>query len=223
MGNFLKYLFIGLVVITIAGGLIFTFTIDRIVQNGMEDMGSEMTGTTVSVEGVSISPLSGQGTITGFTVANPEGYNRDEAIRVEEISIELDVMSLFADEMVIRELILESPFIQIEQKLPENNIREIMEAIEAASDEETEESYLIIDRFLMRNGSADLYTEVGGERSATVQLEELELTDIGREETGQTTRQVVRQIAEPVAERALQAAIESGGEQIRDALEGLFN
>lgn len=223
MGKSLKFILIGLLVVVAAGALILTFTVDRIVQNGIENYGSTMTGTAVTVESVSISPFSGQGTISGFSVANPDGYDRDEAVRVEEISIEMDIMSLFSDEIIIRDLILESPFIQIEQKMPENNIREIMDAMDAASEEDPAETYLVIEHFIMRNGSADLYTEVGGERSATVELEELELTDIGREGSRQTAEQVIRQVAEPVAERALQAAIQSGGEQIRDAIEGLFD
>ena len=62
-----------------------TFSLDRIVKTGIESLGSEMTGTPVKVESVSISPISGEGTISGFTIDNPEDFEGESMMRIGEI------------------------------------------------------------------------------------------------------------------------------------------
>ncbi len=217
------YGLIGLIAVSVAGLVIFMFTIDSIVKSGIEDIGSEMTGTSVTVSGVSISPFSGKGTISGFRVANPEGYSRDFAVEVEQFSIELDLMTLFSDEVIIREILIQSPLIYVEQKLPENNIKEILDHINSVEPFEASDSEMVIEHFLLQNGSVALYTEVGGERSAEVEISEIELNDLGRGGGQQAVEDVIREIAEEVGEKALRAAVQSGGEQIRDAIRDLFN
>ena len=217
------YGLIGLVAVSVVGLVIFMFTIDSIVKSGIQDIGSEMTGTAVTVSGVSISPFSGKGTISGFRVANPEGYSRDFAVEIDQFSIELDLMTLFTDEVVIRVLLVDSPLISVEQKLPENNIKDILDHINSMESFEASDSEMVIEHFMLRNGRAALYTEVGGERSAEVEISEIELNDLGRGGGQQAVEDVIREIAEEVAERALRAAVRSGGEQIRDAIRDLFD
>ncbi|REL24322.1 hypothetical protein DYD21_19135 [Rhodohalobacter sp. SW132] len=223
MGKIIKYGLIGLAAVLIMLFLILTFTIDSIIKSNIEEIGSELTGTAVTVDRVSISPFSGKGSIHGFRVANPDGYAQDYAFEVDDLHVELDVWSLFSDEVVIHELSVESPFIYVEQKLPDNNIQQILNHIGSKESFETSDSEMIIEHFLLKNGRVDLYTEVGGERSAEVEIAEIELNDLGRGGGRQAVEDIVRDIAEEVGERALRAAIESGGEQLRDAIRDLFN
>lgn len=223
MAKGLKYGLIGFIVIVIVGLVALTLSIDSIVKSSIEDIGSEMTGTPVTVEGVSISPFSGQGTISGFRVANPEGYEEEHAVEIDDFSIELNIMSLFSDEIIIHDITILSPMIYVEQQLPENNIQEIINHINSIETNETTYADMVIEHFLLENGSVDLYTEVGGERSASVEIETIELNDLGRGGGQQAVEDVVKEIAREVGERALRAAVESGGEQIRDALRDLFN
>lgn len=217
------YGLLGLVTFSVLGFAIFVFTIDSIVKSSIQDIGSEITGTSVTVSGVTISPFSGKGTVSGFRVANPEGYSREFAMEVDEFSIELDLMTLFTDEVVVKELLIQSPLISVEQKLPDNNIKDILDHIRGMESFETSDSEMVIDHFMLRNGRAALYTEVGGERSAEVEISEFELNDLGRGGGQQAVEDIIREIAEEVGERALQAAIQSGGEQIRDAIRDFFN
>lgn len=223
MSKGFKYTLIGTFIVIVVGFLILTFTIDSIVKSNIEQIGSEMTGTQVTVESVSISPFSGTGTIHGFHVANPEGYGRDHAIEIDDLSIELELMSLFSDEVIVNEISITGPAVYVEQKLPENNIREIMNHVNSVSAGETSDARLIIEYFLLENGTADLYTEVGGERSAQVDISKIELRDLGRTDGQEAAEDVIKQIAGQVAEESLQAAIQSGGEQLKDALQDLFD
>jgi uncharacterized protein involved in outer membrane biogenesis len=219
----IKIILLGLLILIGAGFLAATFTIDSIVSSNIEQIGSEMTGTPLTVDGVSISPFSGSGTIQGFRVANPDGYSEDYALELEDFSIELEPFSLFSDEVVVNQITIRGASVYVEQKLPENNIREIMNHLNSLPDSEASDIRLVIDHFVLENGSANLYTEVGGERSASVDFSRIELRDLGRTSGKETAEAVIKQIAEEVAGESLQAAAESGGEQIRDAIRDIFN
>lgn len=223
MSKGIKYTILGLFIVILAGFLGLTFTIDSIVKANIEQIGTEMTGTPVTVDGVSISPFSGQGTVSGFRVTNPEGYSQDYALEVDNLFIELDLMSLLSDEVIVHEISMTGSSVFVEQKLPENNIREIMNHVNSVEPGEITDSGLIIEYFLLQDGTVDLYTEVGGERSARVDISRIELRALGGADGQKATEDVIRQIAEQVAEESLQAAIQSGGEQLRDVLRDLFD
>lgn len=223
MGKIFKYglaILFGLIII---GALIITYSIDSIVKSNIERVGTEMTGTAVTVQSVSISPYSGKGSISGFRVANPEGYSKEYALEIDEFSIHLELKSLFSNEVMIREIIITGPELYVEQKLPENNLTTIMNHINNIAPNQTTEKDLIIDYFLMEGGSTELYTEVGGERTARVELSKIELHDLGRGGGRNAVESIIQDIAQQVAEKGLQAAVRSGGEQLRDAIRDLFD
>ncbi|HKL14490.1 MAG TPA: hypothetical protein VJ915_02585 [Balneolaceae bacterium] len=223
MSKAIKYTLLGLLIIIGGGILTISLTIDSIVSSGIEDIGTEMTGTAVTVDDVSISPFSGSGTINGFRVANPDGYSQENAITIQTMSIQLEPFSLFSDEILINQVIITDASVYVEQKLPENNIRDIMANVNSVPEGEASDARIIIELFVLENGTADLFTDVGGERSARVEISRIELQDLGRESGQETAEAVIKQIAEEVAGESLQAAVESGGEQLRDALRDLFN
>lgn len=223
MSKAIKFGLGGILAILIIGFLVLTMSVDSIVKTGIESVGSEMTGTAVTVERVSISPFSGSGTISGFRVENPEGFEKEYALEVDDFSIELSIRSLFTDEMVVHNIEVVSPSIYVEQKMPENNLRTIMNNIESLSSGETSEKALVIEHFIMTEGSADLYTEIGGERSARVEIAQIELNDLGRGGAKQAVEDVIQEIAENVVDQSLRAAAESGSEQIQDAIRDFFN
>lgn len=223
MSKGIKYTLLGLLIIVGVGFLALTFTIDSIVSSNIEQIGSEMTGTHVTVENVSISPFSGSGTIQGFRIANPDGYSQEHAVTIEDFSIELEPLTLFSDEIIVNRITITGASVYVEQKLPENNIREIMSHVNSIEEGEATDARLIIEHFMLENGTTNLYTEVGGERSARVEISKIELNDLGRASGQQTAEAVIKQIAEEIAGESLEAAVESGGEQLKDALRDLFN
>jgi len=203
--------------------LVLFLSINSIVKSGIEDIGTEMTGTAVTIEAVSISPFTGKGTIYGFRVSNPDGYQQDYAFQIDDFSITLKPLSLFSDEVIVQEIILTSPQMYVEQKLPGNNINTILRHIRNISAFETSDKGLIIEHFLMTGGTVDLYTEVGGEQSARAEISTVELHDLGRGGGQQALEEVIKEIAEDLAEEALKGALQSGGQLIRDALRSLFD
>jgi len=69
-------------------------SLDAIVERGIEEHGTRLAGARVSVDDVEIDLTEGSGTVRGLRVANPKGFSRDEAIRLEAITLEIDLGSL---------------------------------------------------------------------------------------------------------------------------------
>ncbi len=218
----MKKFFALLLLVLAVAFVVSTFSIDRMVKNSIESIGSEMAGTEVTVDRVSISLLNGEGSLYGFRVTNPEGFGKEHAVTISEMSIKLDLWSVFSDEIIINELIVESPSVYVEQKIPDNNLQILLRNVNSATPEQTSEKNMVIDRFIMRGGSAELYTEIGGERTATVEISQIELTDVGRGGVQKAVNETVQEIVQNVVEQSLRAAAQSGVEQIRDAIRSLF-
>jgi len=199
-----------------------TFSLDRIVKTGIESLGSEMTGTPVKVESVSISPISGEGTISGFTIDNPEDFEGESMLRIGELSISLDVMSLLSDEILIHEIILTDPAFYVEQTVAGNNVLQILDNIDATAESETSETSMIIERFYMENAGIYVGATFGEDVEASYVIESLELRNIGGENENTDTIQTIANLADEIADEVLSEAVKNGFERIRDAVRGLF-
>jgi len=199
-----------------------TFTLDRIVKTGIESLGSEMTGTPVKVESVNISPISGEGTISGFTIANPEDFEGESMMRIGELSISLDVMSLLSDEILIHEIILIDPAFYVEQTVAGNNVLQILDNIDATAESETSETSMIIERFYLENAGIYVGATFGEDVEASYVIESLELRNIGGENENTDTIQTIANLADEIADEVLSEAVKNGFERIRDAVRGLF-
>ena len=199
-----------------------TFSLDRIVKTGIESLGSEMTGTPVKVESVSISPISGEGTISGFTIDNPEDFEGESMLRIGELSISLDVMSLLSDEILIHEIILTDPAFYVEQTVAGNNVLQILDNIDATAESETSETSMIIERFYLENAGIYVGATFGEDVEASYVIESLELRNIGGENENTDTIQTIANLADEIADEVLSEAVKNGFERIRDAVRGLF-
>jgi len=217
------YVIGGILVVAIIIVLAVMFRLNTIVQSAIEDIGTEMTGTAVTVDRVLISPFSGKGRVTGFRVANPEGFDHEYALEVHDFAIELEIRSVFSDEVIVNEIAITTPAIIMEQKLTGNNINSILGNIRSVSAGETTDKRLVIEHFLLTDGSVAVYLDIGGERSVHAEIATIELTDLGRGGGQEAVEDIVKEIAEQLAREALRVASQRGGEEVLDTLRGLFD
>lgn len=223
MKTLLKILAV-LVVIVIAAFLVLSFTLDGLVESAIEDTGSELLQTEVRVDDVSISLFDSRGSIGGITIENPEGFSDSAAIKLEAISMKLDLPSLLSDTMVVDSLIIQQPEVYMEQTLEGNNLKTLQDNMGLSSTDES--GSLVIDYLLIEDGLVALHADIGGEeRSTQASLQRFEQEGIGRAGSN-TIESSVRQILEPVLERAARETIEGNirdeaEDRIKDLLDGL--
>ncbi|MDX1587010.1 MAG: hypothetical protein R3222_09705, partial [Balneolaceae bacterium] len=148
-------------------------------------------------------------------------------IVMENFEISLDVSTLLSDTLRVNRIFIDEPALSVIQKIPENNLRILMQNMEEASGEKSSSSgVMIVERLLIQNGRVSVTPNVGGEQSAVVQMGDIELEDIGSGGNS-STYQVVRQITSRLVNEALNSAlsgqIEGLKDKAKDAVKDLFN
>jgi hypothetical protein len=187
--------------------LTLTLSIDGIVKKSIEDSASELLKTEVKVSDVDISIFSGKGEIEGFAIINPEGFSNQVAIGFEEMSMKVNLRSLFSETVIVEELIVQNPEIYLEQKGSNANLKELSTNIETSSGEDDSSKKLVINYFLMEEGRATVSSEVKDLDGAEVSISRVELTGVGKESSN-TVQQTMKQILEPIIKDVVKETVE---------------
>ncbi len=209
-------------VVAMAGALGLGFLslyLDKAIKNGVERLGPKLTGTTVRLAGVAISPLSGRGEITGLTIGNPPGFRTDAAIRIGKLRLAVVPCSLLSDRIEIKRIVINNPEITLEKTLHGSNLDRIMANIQdftgtagrAAPAKPGSGRQLIIDDLLITNGTVRLSATVLEGRAVTVPLPTIHLREIGRKSGGASPGEVTREAFAAVAHQVKNAVAASAG------------
>jgi hypothetical protein len=230
-------------VLAIVGYITLQFFLGSIVKAGVNKFGPSITQTKVELQGANLSPLSGAGTLTGLTVANPPGWSAGNAFALGEVHIDLQPFSIFGDHIVINELIIEKPEFSYETKIVSSNIADLLKNIEkAVGGEQSGNSpkakngkplKLEVRKFVLRGGQVRL--GVGG-TALTLPMPPVELSNVGTAEGGITPAglafAVMRSVTTSVVTASTDALTKVGGtsgaaaaetaKQAAEAIKGLF-
>jgi uncharacterized protein involved in outer membrane biogenesis len=198
-----------IVLIVVALGLVTLIVIGvnlgRIAKKGIETYGPQMTKTSVSVDTVTLSILTGSAKVTKLVVGNPQGYKSPNAISVGTIAVGLNPMSLASQKIVIRSFKLESPQVTFEGGLEGNNLSQILDNINstgnssgtlstnAAAQPSSEKKYEV-DDVLISGAKADVILTSPVQRQVSLTLPEIHLTDLGKDGDGITATDLSRRI-----------------------------
>jgi len=207
----------------VGGGLYFYF--ESIVQTGIEVVGTQVLGAEVTVDSVSVSPLSGSGSLSGLSIDNPEGFNSDYAFQLAEVSIALDTGSVFEDVVVVDSVTIVQPQITYETRITTDNIRAIINNVSSSStgssdsgaaSSESGGRQIVIREFRMLNPQLNLVAAVV---TAPVPLPDIELRDIGAEDNSTTVADALQLILSTLSTSILSAKLPSL-DDLRNEVEG---
>lgn len=220
-----------LVAVAVVAVVIVSQMLDSAVKSGVNTFAPQITGTTVTLESASISPLSGSGSLGGLVIGNPEGWSDNNLASLGNIHIDVAPLSLLGDTIVIEDMVIDSPEFRYETKLIASNVKDLLKNIEkiagAGSEEDDEaedsaETRIAIKRFILRNGKVSIGT---GDSTVTVPLPDLELNDLGSPEKGLTPVQLVGAVSKEIVGDIIGAAVKGlttmGGTSGASALEGV--
>jgi len=210
----MKKIIIGIVaalaVILLVGIVAVFMLLDKGLKKGIETVGPMITKTTMTVEGVSLSPLSGAGSIKGLLVGNPEGFKTPQAIKLGNASMALDAGSLFADKVVVKSIKVEGPEIMYETNLKTSNLGKILENVEQFTGPDTKEDEaskkLQVDEFVISGGKIHVSVTALGGQPITVPLPEVRLTGLGKGPEGITAAELTKLALDKVVKEAIAAA-----------------
>jgi hypothetical protein len=223
----------------LAGGGLF-FYLDSIVKSGIEVVGSNVLGTAVTVDSVSLSPLSGQGSISGLRVENPEGFESQYAFELDSVLVSIDVNSVFTDAAEIESIVIMQPVITYETKITSDNIRTLLDNLDEgdapSSDPETEDDsaqQIIIRDFRMVGSQLNFVSALV---SAPITLADIEIRDIGAEGGSASAANAVRVVLQELVasilnsddlpcfdglRESVEGRIQDGAQRVEEAVEDL--
>ena len=221
MGKALK-IFIGLAVAVIAViaviAVLVLQNLDAIIKQVIEDVGSEVVGTSVSVGAVKFALQEGRGEIDGLRIANPPGYTSPSAFEMDKVVVQLDTGSITGPVIVIKEVTVDGARITAEQKADSTNLADIKKGMKPASEEpapppgdDPTDVRLMLQQFAFVNSAATVKTTQFGDK--TLKVPAIRMSDIGDRETGLTPDQLASQMLRSVIRQAEKA--------VKDYLEGL--
>ena len=211
-------------------------SLDTIIKEVVETYGTEIIRAEVRLERVEIDAASGAGALGGLRIGNPDGFETPSAFELGEISLRLDVGTLTADTIVIREIAITAPRITYEIGPRGNNIDAIRENVKAyvqglggggeakaetaAEDDGGKGPKLVIEHLYVRDGSVSASANIPlmKGKTLTAPLPDIHLKDIGKDKDGVTAGELAEQILAAVGNGASQAMSGIGVGKTLDSL-----
>ena len=194
----------GVVVVAVIAVLIYVVytSLDSIVEAAIEKYGSEITQTTVTLDGVKISLTDGQGALRGFRVGNPKGFETDHLLELGEIKVALDIGTITNDPVVIKEIVIDKPIVTYELGPKGSNLDAIQRNVQAymgpggdgSKADPGEGPKLVIENLYIKGGKVNVRATAlkGQELSAT--LSKVRRRDIGQGKAGASPGEVAERI-----------------------------
>jgi len=212
--------------------------LDKIIKDSLEGVGSELLGVEVTVQGVELELKSGFGQITGLSIANPSGYQAKHAFQMDSIRLGIGLGSLGSQPIVINELTVQSPVIELEAKEDgTSNLKTLLDNIEknsASADKKaaetqpeakgTEKGEPVRFSFKTLNVTGvTVNALVPGREPETVVIPDIVMKDVGGEE-GITPAEVGKVILGDVISSSMSAVLEKKlTEKVEEVSKGLLN
>src|SRR5208283_667269 len=98
---------IGLLVLIVVAVIVVGLSLDKIVKAGVERIGPKITQTTLTVDVVNVSLLTGSASVKNLVVGTPEGYKAPNAISLGLTAVSVSPMSVLSDKIVVKSVRVE--------------------------------------------------------------------------------------------------------------------
>ena len=220
-----------LIVAVAVGAVVYYF--DSLVKTGIETAGTQTLSTNVAVGSVSLSPLSGSGSIEGIVIDNPEGWEADTIFELGGVSVQLDPGSVMGEVVEIDSIVIDSPVITYETRITTDNVRDLISNIPGSgsgASSETEQGpgrQIIIRDLQLLQPRVNLVSALG---SAPVSLPDLRLQNIGEQGNAATVADAMRQVMSAISQSILSSELpnldqirEQAEERLQQEVENLEN
>jgi hypothetical protein len=243
----MKKVLIGLVlVVAVIGILLWQLyaNLDSIVEQAVEEIGTDVTGTAVAVDNVELQLLEGKAGMAGLEVSNPPGFSGPAIFRLGRIAVSLDIESLKDGPIVIDELRVSQPqvFLEMNSENQSNltvlrhNIETYQGTPEAGTTTESADQpaaapvKFIIRKLAFEGGRLSATSALAPDKPVAADLPGFEMADLGKAAGGATGEQLAREILARLIQEAGRAAGQAGidaakqelGEKAREKLDKKF-
>jgi len=189
--------------------------LDSIVAKVVEDVGSDVLKTEVSVSGMAISLKEGKVGIAGLTIANPGGYSSANLLEMEGIEVGLNIASLSEDVLITDSIRIQNPKISFEGDADGgSNMQTLLDNMESDSADESaaggEDKKMIIELFEFSGADVKATSDMKPGEVIEIKLPAIKMTGIGRKQGGITAAVAVEKISKKLIEKIIESAAKAG-------------
>ena len=185
------------------------FFLGHTIKLAVNKAGPAILKTDVRIENVHARILSGKLKIDGILIGAPEGFDAN-VFEMNNLTVDIDVPSLFSDTIHIREVTILDPIVTYELKGLNSNLSALLAPFEKKDGEEEKEvkeekpaKKLMIDKFLFQGGKVRMAVASG--KGAVLPLPNIELADIGKKSGGATGVEVAYEVLKSITSGTLSA------------------
>lgn len=204
-----KIILIGLilvVVLGIAAVVLIGMSFDKIVKAGIETVAPTITQTTVRVDSVKLSPLSGAASISGLVVGNPNGFKSETSITLGKAAVKVAPGSLITDKIIVHSVEIRGPEINLEgNPFGNNNLQKILDNVNAfaggpntnqpaATGEKKPGKKLQVDDFLITGTKVTARISGMENEPFTITLPDIHFTSLGTGPDGITAADLTKRV-----------------------------
>jgi uncharacterized protein involved in outer membrane biogenesis len=193
-----------------------------LIKNAVNSGGSSLLATNVNVDSVNFDPLGGSFQIKGLSVANPDGFSAGNALYLGEVSVKMNVKSLLTDTIMIEEIRIHQPEINIAGKPGDTNLTRLQKNIagdgKSGSGSTTTEATTesgggkgVAIRYLALQEGKISASFAGLAETPAVKLPSLEMHDIGTKDSSVGVKEAVQKIFVEVMKLSQRAALSGAG------------
>ena len=240
-----------LVLAVIVGGTTYWLSnnMNTLLANELPPRLTGLVGSRVAIDSIDLSLIEGRLEINGLSIANPNGFSPQNAIRFKSLALEIDVLSLFSSPITINRFALVEPEVLVEVHTDlQTNINQIINNLKSnqpsqpnhdqapteANANQRTFKLIRIDNFIIDQAQLTLDLSAFQQRSQTLRLPALSIEPIGQPDgvpVDDVARLVLLALLEDAKKQASEAARdaaedkakESLEKKARDLLKGLFD
>lgn len=201
-----------LVLVVIGVGVYVVYNTNRLVDAGIETVGTRYLGAPVVVDAVDVSLSEGRATLTGLEIGNPPGYEGDYAMRLATVSVTLDPVASNAQHLALKRVAIDGAELAAVLNGPrDTNFQALIDNLDKADGGTSDGGAgastmkLTIEALDFTGAQTSIAAPLVG-KQANARIPDIHLKDVGS--GGATVAEVLRQILTPIARSVLQEAAE---------------
>ena len=212
-----------LILAVVAAVAFLVLNTDALVKDAIETVAGRQLGVPVRVRRAHIAFRQGAGRIEGLTIANPGGFEGDDAMSIEALNIAFDVSASTAKVIVIKRIDVTGADVRaVASTNGATNFGVLLDNLKRGGgrggDTVTKQK-LIIDRFDFTAATASARVPLV-DHPLYFAMPEIHVNDIGRRSGGVTVGEAARALLSPVVKAAVKGARDAGTGEVEHKLGG---
>jgi hypothetical protein len=199
-----------ILVLLLLAALLHPFFLGPSIRTAVTTIAPMVTKTPVTLESVSVNLFTGNISLKGLVIGNPDGFKTEAAMKVGEVKLSVEPMSVFSNSIHVKQVYVDGAEAWYEAGIPDSNVGKLQKNIDdfigaggkTAKPEEKkpagEGKKVVIDDLQIVNTKVHLSVKGIGGAALPVPMPDIKQKDIGKEGDGKSVAQAAADILKSV-------------------------